>query len=1387
MNSPNEDDFIEKRHSNKQIGVCKDGLVIKQAQSNEYISSTCDSKCEDCELNKFVIKESSYCNANDQNCEISGDKGNDTVNRNKDGPYTAFTKKSVPVLEKHIHANKEINKEQKAKKEHWDNKHKKGNFIGSDALANQKKTNETIGFIKDENLDDNKDLMREKNKDKSTKHKKKVESIKKLCAENDGIVNDAMQTESLLCDKSMSIYAKSNGKEHDRKNINKDINSLTNKEHCGNVDPSIFGKKLVSDTADTNIDITNTSHIVHVNGNETKSITEKPVIGESDTFIVETSINNSKNINDCDKNNIMAIIEKVTESSNTSEIINSSTVDANIENKSYSCADNSNNIGSDSNIQDKNYHPVVFEDFTPDKRYSRLPIVLGHGSQKIVYKAIDSYDAHEVAWNVISLSQCPAHFLDEITLLKSINHPNIIKLKDYYLYDNNLVFITELMTSGTLREYLKTVKPSLRIIRSWSLQILAALSHLHSKSMIHRDIKCENIFINGSNGQVKIGDLGIAKRCAQRRYTIVGTPEFMAREVFEGDGYGEGVDVYAFGMALLEMSTGEYPYSECNNTREVFRRIMVGIPPEALYKVNNACLRRLIIGCLSGESERITLKECIEHHFFVNQEEEKGSNNSIHEIKMKDSDINTTSKNNDNKELSTASKCNIKEKDSGFTGGCVVCLDFFKTFTFPNTYPPDITSLSLLSFKDTILNLQLFYKEKDRFIKFDYDITKDSVVSVVHEMIQEKVFKKEKESWVNDVMQRGMEEIKGKLRGEIIENEALREWVFDRLKQENYQDTILCGELGPTKKDYKKEVDGNVLVDKVDISKEFIDSEIINTKDTVPVDNNCTEDNKEELNIKNEKVDLDSVCKCIDGETIVADEPLSSIATEKEELSVTKEGDEKIHNSSEKLTIIDDCVLEDNFKKEHGLHDMKEEEKIIANKSTGNVTSNNNKDEDITTISDLNNISSKCISTGSSHNNAQNNGVITKATETNINASNINSDPIKYKDDDDLDKTNTNSIGMAQAISNNSTGSIDKNNILHTNHPTLTLNTKFPPNILINNNVQENLSPTLSSNTSKKNEILTPTFNEFDFTHTPFLDTASISDFVQKTAVVTKRDADTCLSWIKTLLSQEIETIGELRIMTEEDWDDLGLTVFSSRAMKNMLYGKDKHPLKEKELTANKFTVANDEMDIKQFVSYIIRFIGRCDCGKKENGVVHICSTLGNINRCNIETHKNDIIKKEHACSKDNIVCENIERLNNECNGNCVGNGYDKHVCEVTNNKIENITVIDKDEKLCIDNTGLTCQHGCSIKENLESKKKNNTICDSNSCYDNTLLINQCDKCSNNDWITKLLMQDVRSVGELKSLTESDWERLELSVFARRIIKNAVMRKGKMVRNGKVI
>ncbi|XP_065817318.1 serine/threonine-protein kinase WNK2 isoform X3 [Labrus bergylta] len=266
---------------------------------------------------------------------------------------------------------------------------------------------------------------------------------------------------------------------------------------------------------------------------------------------------------------------------------------------------------------------------SPGGRFLKFDIELGRGSFKTVYKGLDTETWVEVAWCELQdrkLSKVERQrFKEEAEMLKGLQHPNIVRFYDFWESPMKgkkcIVLVTELMTSGTLKTYLKrfkVMKP--KVLRSWCRQILKGLHFLHTRTppIIHRDLKCDNIFITGPTGSVKIGDLGLATlKAASFAKSVIGTPEFMAPEMYE-EHYDEAVDVYAFGMCMLEMATSEYPYSECQNAAQIYRKVTSGVKPASYNKVMDPEIKEIIGECIcQKKEERYTIKDLLNHAFFA--------------------------------------------------------------------------------------------------------------------------------------------------------------------------------------------------------------------------------------------------------------------------------------------------------------------------------------------------------------------------------------------------------------------------------------------------------------------------------------------------------------------------------------------------------------------------------------------------------------------------------------------------------------------------------------------------------------------------------------------------------------------------------------------------
>lgn len=271
----------------------------------------------------------------------------------------------------------------------------------------------------------------------------------------------------------------------------------------------------------------------------------------------------------------------------------------------------------------------------PSGRYGRFKEILGKGAMKTVYRAFDEVLGMEVAWNQVKLNdvfRSPdelQRLYSEVHLLKNLNHDSIMRFYTSWIDIDRRTFnfITEMFTSGSLREYRQKYKRvNIRAVKDWSRQILEGLAYLHGHDppVIHRDLKCDNIFVNGHLGQVKIGDLGLAAtlRESHHCHSVIGTPEFMAPELYEED-YNELVDIYSFGMCVLEMLTSEYPYSECSNPAQIYKKVTSGKLPKAFYQIEDAEAQRFIGKCLENASTRPSANELLMDPFLATVEDDK--------------------------------------------------------------------------------------------------------------------------------------------------------------------------------------------------------------------------------------------------------------------------------------------------------------------------------------------------------------------------------------------------------------------------------------------------------------------------------------------------------------------------------------------------------------------------------------------------------------------------------------------------------------------------------------------------------------------------------------------------------------------------------------------
>ena len=189
----------------------------------------------------------------------------------------------------------------------------------------------------------------------------------------------------------------------------------------------------------------------------------------------------------------------------------------------------------------------------------------------------------------------------------------------YLKEKQTLVFIAELIQGGTLKQYLSKIpSQTLGVIKKWCKEILNGLNYLHSfeTPILHRDLKCDNIFINSITGDIKIGDLSLSCKLKEKCVTFIGgPPEYMSPEIYNFGEYNQKSDIYAYGMTVLEMVTNSKPYCEFETSVEIYKAVTLGKPPQIVLEIGNKSIQEFINLCIGNVKNRPTAKELLNHEY----------------------------------------------------------------------------------------------------------------------------------------------------------------------------------------------------------------------------------------------------------------------------------------------------------------------------------------------------------------------------------------------------------------------------------------------------------------------------------------------------------------------------------------------------------------------------------------------------------------------------------------------------------------------------------------------------------------------------------------------------------------------------------------------------
>jgi serine/threonine-protein kinase len=234
------------------------------------------------------------------------------------------------------------------------------------------------------------------------------------------------------------------------------------------------------------------------------------------------------------------------------------------------------------------------------------------GGMSHVYRARDTAIGRQVAIKILTPEACQdpdakARFLQEARMAGNIEHENIIRIHDYGEEQGRPFIVMEFLVGEDLRHAIREnhagdVANRLRI----ALDIARALEYIHSKKIIHRDIKPDNVHIDRS-GKVKLMDFGIAKAEGlhlTRTGFAVGTPYYMSPEQVRGEPATESMDIYAFGILLYELLTGQKPVEGDTLERLFYAILNEPLKPEPMVRAGApAPIVDLVLRCTAKKPE----------------------------------------------------------------------------------------------------------------------------------------------------------------------------------------------------------------------------------------------------------------------------------------------------------------------------------------------------------------------------------------------------------------------------------------------------------------------------------------------------------------------------------------------------------------------------------------------------------------------------------------------------------------------------------------------------------------------------------------------------------------------------------------------------------------
>ncbi|XP_070578611.1 serine/threonine-protein kinase D3-like isoform X2 [Ptychodera flava] len=222
--------------------------------------------------------------------------------------------------------------------------------------------------------------------------------------------------------------------------------------------------------------------------------------------------------------------------------------------------------------------------------------ILGSGQFGIVYGGVHRKTGRCVAIKVIDKLRFPTkqetQLKNEVSILHNVRHPGVVNLERMFETPERVFVVMEKLRGDMLEMILSSQKGRLtdRVTRFLVHQILIALKYLHSKSIVHCDLKPENVLLSSDSDfpQVKLCDFGFARIIGEKsfRRSVVGTPAYLAPEVLRSKGYNRSLDMWSVGVIIYVSLSGTFPFNEDEDIADQIQNAAFMYPPNPWKEIS---------------------------------------------------------------------------------------------------------------------------------------------------------------------------------------------------------------------------------------------------------------------------------------------------------------------------------------------------------------------------------------------------------------------------------------------------------------------------------------------------------------------------------------------------------------------------------------------------------------------------------------------------------------------------------------------------------------------------------------------------------------------------------------------------------------------------------